>query len=147
MNRKHQKVKQPVPKLPAWIVITTLMEFYGHKNQVVDLLKRLHRASWVYLESHHKAMLFKVLKEHRFAPYNDTPQFLDYTDVKRKQWNESSYQDKNIQTICNSWNNREFTDLTQVILKIANELKMDYLSYASPQHTTWALLIKESDYK
>ena len=60
MNR--QKVLQPIPRLPAWTVITALLEYYGHKNQVIDLLKRLHKASWKYLKSHHKAMLFAVLK-------------------------------------------------------------------------------------
>ena len=67
------KVAQPIPRLPAWTVVTTLLEYYGHKNQVEGLMQSLHRASWKYLKSHHKAMLYAVLKEHRFAPYNDLP--------------------------------------------------------------------------
>ena len=60
---------------------------------------------------------------------------------------ESEDQDRNKQIICNVWNDRSITDVTQIVLKIANEFKIDFDSCYKPQHTTWALLIKESEYK
>ena len=98
------KVLQPIPRLPAWTVITALLEFYGHKNQVIALLQRLHRASWKYLQSHHKAMLFSVLKEHRFAPYNSLPQFLTAHDIHQIDRCDLDQKDKTKDMICRVWN-------------------------------------------
>ena len=77
-------------------------------------------------------MLFSVLKEHRFAPYNDLPQFLTIHDLRRVDCSDWEQDDKNKDMICKAWNQRSFTDVTQVTQQIANEFKLEYSGCYNP---------------
>ena len=54
---KTRKVKQPIAKLPAFLVLAEVLAFWGFFEEVVDVLNELSRKSRKYIKSSHRKML------------------------------------------------------------------------------------------
>ena len=51
------KVEQPVKALPAWLVLATVLSYWGYFDAVVDLFQQASKKSRAYVRSHHFASL------------------------------------------------------------------------------------------
>ena len=91
-------------------------------------------------------MLLKTsLKVHRlWAPNYSSPQYLDAKDVKPTERN-GKIRSTDGSRIADAWNNEDSTDLAMVAQEIANSYKSTFYRN-DPKKTTWALIIKNSNY-
>ena len=55
------KVKQPIPSLKSWAVLSVLLSYYGWFDQVVDLLQHLSHNSRIYIRSKHSPTLSSII--------------------------------------------------------------------------------------
>ena len=141
------KIKQPIPKLPAFPVVTSVLSFFGHSDHVQDLLQHLSRDTRIYAKSPHMALLLNDLKPHRWtAEFSTLPEILKEQDVQLSP-RHCSYRyimKRQIEVIVHSWNNPANTNLSKVVQNIATDYRA-YIKEVDPNLTTWALLVKRQD--
>ncbi len=104
----------PVPALPAWLVVVRLLAYYGFRDQVAGLLRRLSKASRAYFRSRHGPLLQAALMPPRWQDRYSLPRHWRDAGQRRDRYHEC---------IAAAWDKPKH-HCAQVLLQIANAVNL-----------------------
>ena len=90
-----QPVKQPIPRLKAFVVVGTLLSYLGERHEIVDLLQHMSKGTRNYYKSQHKRQLHTFLVDSK-APQVPKIELRDYQEPCKDCFSEEWFIRRNL---------------------------------------------------